>query len=233
MSYVPYRDARPARRRTLDRDAVVAAALRVLDEVGLDELTMRRLADRLGVKAASLYHHVRDKDELLVLVADAIAGEMEPPPPGAWRERLAALARSYRRTLASHRDGARVLAATAPLGARRLRQIDTVLGILLDAGVPPRDVARAAYHLNNFVVEFAADEARFGAAAGPHGPGRRKAFEEVRRHFRSLPPAEFPAVHALADELSEDDPDALFEFGLELWLRALDTLAPRGRGGRR
>src|SRR5579875_3593997 len=73
----------------LDREHVVRVALDLLDEVGLDELTMRRLADRLGVTAASLYWHVRDKDELLALLADAISAQMPEPslsPP--WREEL-------------------------------------------------------------------------------------------------------------------------------------------------
>ena len=75
MRIVPYRRAEHRRkRRTLDQQQVVKTALGLLDEVGLDELTMRRLADRLGVKAASLYRHVRDKDELLILLGDEISG---------------------------------------------------------------------------------------------------------------------------------------------------------------
>src|SRR5262245_34029368 len=69
MSLVPFRTSDPRRkRRTLDQAQVVRAALALLDEVGLDELTMRRLAERLGVKAAALYRHVRGKDELLALL---------------------------------------------------------------------------------------------------------------------------------------------------------------------
>jgi AcrR family transcriptional regulator len=76
---------------------VVRAALLLLDEVGLDDLTMRRLAERLGVKAASLYRHVRDKQELLVLLADEIcAGVPTALPEGPWREQFATLMRSYR-----------------------------------------------------------------------------------------------------------------------------------------
>src|SRR5437764_10081553 len=60
----------------IDLDQIVKAALQLLDEVGLDGLTMRRLAERLGIRAASLYRHVRDKDELLVLLADEISGEI-------------------------------------------------------------------------------------------------------------------------------------------------------------
>jgi TetR/AcrR family tetracycline transcriptional repressor len=223
VGFVPYQDTR-RRRRALDRPQVVRAALALLDEIGLDELTMRRLAERLGVKAASLYRHVSGKDELLVLLADEISGEIPAVPPGGrWRAQLAQMARNYRRGLLAHRDGARLLASTAPFGPRRLRLIDATLRILRSAGLSGRDAARAAYHLNGFVTEFAADEGRYGAAADQAG-SRRRMFEEVRRHFRGLPPGEYPAVVELADHLAEDDPDGLFEFGLEAWLRAIESL---------
>lgn len=223
MSFVPYRDTHRQRRRPLDRAQVVRAALVLLDEIGLDELTMRRLAERLGVKAASLYRHVRNKDELLVLLADEISGEIPTVAPGGrWRAHLAEMARNYRRGLLSHRDAARLLASTAPIGPRRLRHIETTLRALRAAGLSGRDAARAAYHFNNFVTEFAADEGRYAAAASATG-SRRKMFEAVRKHFRELPADEYPVIVELADHLAEDDADGLFEFGLEAWLRAIES----------
>jgi TetR/AcrR family tetracycline transcriptional repressor len=226
VSLVPYADARPRPRRRLDQPRVVRAALDLLDQVGLDGLTMRQLADRLGVQPASLYRHVHDKQELLVLLADAVSAEIplasvEPP----WQERLGDAARAYRRGLRVRRDAARLLASTAPAGPHRLRHIEALLSLLLSAGLAPPDAARAAYHFNNFVTEFAADEVRFAAAADALGLSRAQLFEEARRRFRSLPPAEFPNVARLADDLAEDDPDALFEFGLQVWLRGLERLA--------
>lgn len=229
MSIVPYRKSeRRPRRKPLDQAQVVRAALALLDEVGLDELTMRRLAERLGVKAASLYRHVRNKDELLVLLGDEISGEIPfPNPAGGWREQLVEAAWNVRRGLLAHRDGARVLASTAPFGPRRLRHIDTLLGILRAGGLSDRDAARAAYHANNFVTEFAADEARFAAFAREPGASRRTLLADVRRTFRSLPRAEYPNIVDLADHLAYDDMDALFEFGIELLLRGLLAFAKR------
>ena len=90
MSRVPFYKGRAReKRRTLDQARVVRAALALLDEAGLDELTMRRLADRLGVKAASLYRHVRNKDELLALLGDEISAEIPlPPASGGWQQQL-------------------------------------------------------------------------------------------------------------------------------------------------
>jgi TetR/AcrR family tetracycline transcriptional repressor len=213
---------------------VVRAALALLDEVGLDELTMRRLAERLGVKAASLYRHVRDKDELLALLGDEISAEIPlVEPRGTWKEQLALAARNVRKGLLAHRDAARVLAATAPVGPRRLRHIDAVLRILRSAGLSRRDAARAAYHLNNFITEFAADEARWEAAARAMGISRKKMFSEARRQFAALPRAEYPTLVDMADDLAEDDVEGLLRFGMDAWMAALERLARRGRRGGR
>jgi TetR/AcrR family tetracycline transcriptional repressor len=229
MPIVPYEMTGFRRkRRPLDQTDVVRAALELLDEVGLDGLTMRRLAGRLGVKAASLYRHVRDKDELLVLLADVISGEIPViRSVGTWRDQLTEMAWNVRRGLLAHRDAARLLAITAPFGPRRLRHIESVLRILRTAGLSRRDAAQAAYHCNNFVTEFVADESRLEAFAAAPGLSRRKLFAQARKHFKSLPPDEYPTIVELADDLSHDDSDGLFEFGLKMWLRAIEGLARR------
>jgi AcrR family transcriptional regulator len=152
-------DASQGNRAPLDRETLVREALALLDEVGLDDLSMRRLADRLGVTAASLYWYVRNKDELLALLADAISGEMPFPDPALpWREALEAGARNLRRVARCHRDAARVLAATIPTGRHRLRVIDTLLGVLRHAGFPPADVVDLSYLFNAYVVGFMLDQ---------------------------------------------------------------------------
>ena len=230
MSIIPYPHLeKPAKRPPLDQTQIVRAGLALLDEVGLDKLTMRRLAERLGVKAASLYRHVRNKNELLVLLGDEISGDIPiVSPSGTWRKQLTAMAWNVRRGLLAHRDGARLLAATPPVGPRRLRHIEAVLRTLRSAGLSRRDAARAAYHCNNFVTEFVADEARFAAFAAAPGSSRRKMFAQARAQFKSLPREEYPTVVELADYLTEDDPDRLFQFGLELLLRGLKALSRPG-----
>ena len=129
-------------RPRLTRDQVVRHALEVLDAEGFDRLTMRRLAERLGIRAASLYNHVRDNSELLALVADAICERIsELDPAKSWRDRLETMALEFRRVLKAHRDGARVLAATPPLGPNRLRLVDQVLHALTTAGFSTAETA--------------------------------------------------------------------------------------------
>jgi AcrR family transcriptional regulator len=230
MRIVPYKHAERARkRRPLDQLQIVRAALALLDDVGLDEVTMRRLADRLGVKAASLYRHVRDKDELLILLGDEISGEIPlPHAAGDWKAQITEIAWNVRRGLLGHRDAARLLAITPPFGPRRLRHIEAMLRILRSAGFLRQDAARAAYHANNFVTEFIADEARFAAFAAVPGSSRRKVFAQARKAFRTLPRDEYPTLVELADDLTADDQDGLFQFGIDLLLRGLEGLAKRG-----
>src|SRR5262245_5157379 len=98
MKMVPFRKTERRKQRTLDQGRVVQAALALLDEIGLDELTMRRLADRLGVKAASLYRHVRNKEELLALLGDEISSEIPlPGNSGTWQKQLSEAAWNVRR----------------------------------------------------------------------------------------------------------------------------------------
>jgi len=229
MSIVPFRKIeRRKKRRPLDQEQVVRAAITLLDEVGLDDLTMRRLAERLGVKAAALYRHVRNKEELLSLLGDEISGEIPlPAPTGKWQDRLTEMAWNVRRGLLAHRDAARVLAATPPSGPRRLRHIEAVLGVLRESGLRDRDVAAAGYHLNNFVNEFAADEARFAAFAKLPGSSRRKILADTRKQFKSLPAHEYPTIVALADHLTADAQDELFQFGIDMCLRGIRELARR------
>jgi len=227
MSIVPYREIRRRpKRRPLDQPQVVRAALALLDDVGLDGLTMRRLSERLGIKAASLYRHVRNKDELLQLLADEISAEIPVvASTGAWQHQVLEMARNVRKGLLAHRNAAQLLAATLPFGPRRLRHIESLLRILRSAGLSGRDAARAAYHFNNLVTEFVADEARFASLAGTAASSRRRMYLQARKYFKSLPADDYPVIVELADYLAEDDQDALFEFGVEVWLRGLATLS--------
>ena len=119
---------RPARRTALTVEAIVAAAIEVLDEGGVVGLSMRRVADQLGTGAASLYAHVSGKDELLELVFDELVGQvpLPEPDPKIWREQVRQMLRDLRAVLISHRDAA--LAGLGPdpddsEGAGRRREL--------------------------------------------------------------------------------------------------------------
>jgi AcrR family transcriptional regulator len=135
----------------LNRDAVVEAALVMLDEVGVDGLSMRALADRLGVKAASLYWHLRDKEQLLELVAEAVLDRVRVPiSPAAWRPQLAAACDELAQSLREHRAAGTVVLTylTVVQRSRLTRDMARIL-----AGEGLQEAESAAFAL---VVEAAA-----------------------------------------------------------------------------
>src|SRR5215469_1313695 len=130
------------------RGRLVTAALDLLDEAGLEGLTMRTLAERLGMRAASLYWHIRDKDQLLGLLAEAIVAEVpEPAADLPWRAQLEAFAAGYRRVLQSHRDAARVVIMAQPTAPRLYERL---VRPLLEA--PLGALARGRLELNGGVA---------------------------------------------------------------------------------
>jgi TetR/AcrR family tetracycline transcriptional repressor len=205
----------------LDQEQIVLAALDLLDEVGLDGLSMRRLAERLGIKAASLYWHVRNKEHLLQLLADAICAPVrEPDPTLSWRKRLEALGQEYRRVLRGHRDAGRVLASSGPpTGPHRLRLVEMVLAALLDAGFTHGDAAHAAFVLNDYVTLFLVEEAAYARAVEKQASDSG----ELSNWREALRSGEFPSIAALADHLVEIQTDERFLFGLEVLLNGLET----------
>jgi len=223
---------KPQPEPALDQQQIVQAALSLLDEAGFDGLTMRGLAQKLGIKAASLYWHVSNKQELLSLLADEICAPMRAPDRKLpWRQQLEELANECRRVLLAHRDAARVLARSGgPGGPHRLRLTEIVLRTLLDAGFGHKDAAYAGFLLNDYVTMFVLeetqntpDEAVDGAEAAAAG---------AQHWLAALPATEYPSVVALADYLLQPDADERFQFGIEILRSGLETrLARQGGAG--
>src|SRR5581483_9066844 len=120
--YLPERGRRRGR-PPITREAIVETALQLLDRDGLDQLSMRRVADALNTGPASLYWHVGNKDGLLDLVFDQIIGEMDVPPPQGdrWKEQLKQIALSQRATILRHRDLVAISMGRIPMGPHALR----------------------------------------------------------------------------------------------------------------
>src|SRR5437879_360100 len=135
--------ARAEPRIPLTRDAIVEAALHVLDRDGLDGLSMRRVAEELGAGAASLYWHVRNKGELLQLLMERLADEVElpHPDPSRWQEQLKDLGRQMRAGAHRHRDGARITLGRVPSGPTIARFTEWLFELLTPVGIPDRVIA--------------------------------------------------------------------------------------------
>lgn len=154
-----------ARPRLIDREAVLDAALVVADGEGLDGLTMRAVAERLGVTTMALYRHVSCKAELLDGVVERLLREL--PTPGSdlpWDEQLRLMAADLR-TMAKRHSGAFPLLLQRPARTSAAREVrDRVRGVLLSAGVPKDLVPRIERLLSTAILGFASSEAlgRFG-----------------------------------------------------------------------
>src|SRR5438093_11382630 len=96
-------EAARSHRQPLTRQRIVRAALRVMDQEGLEAVTMRRIGRELGVEAMSLYNHVRDKEDILDSICEEVVAEFNPSPIDDWREALREGAREYRQLLLTHR----------------------------------------------------------------------------------------------------------------------------------
>jgi TetR/AcrR family tetracycline transcriptional repressor len=150
---------REDKRAGLTRQTIIQTALGLLDQVGLEGLTVRRLAAELGVQSPALYWHLRDKQELLDAMADAItvAAGMGPPRQGeSWQHWLTRRARAYRRSLLAHRDGARIV-ANARVSPTTLGRFDEELTAMVGRGFTPalalRTIMAIAHYVNGFVLQ--------------------------------------------------------------------------------
>ncbi len=208
----------------LTQDALVQAALVVLERDGLDALSMRRVAAELGLQAASLYWHVRNKEELLELLADAaLAGIDLSASAGGWRDQAWVLAHRYRVLLKSRRDVPRLIAGRFVVGRHASTMMEHVLGVFRQAGFSPGGAAAAMYLLSvTYVQGFVLQEMNPMRAVEALGGTPAEAMEAVSAELAGLPPESFPHLAEASSYLTAMDLDERFDWGLECLLDGLE-----------
>jgi TetR/AcrR family tetracycline transcriptional repressor len=224
------------RREPISKEAIVTAAVRLLDREGLANLSMRRLAEELGTGAASLYWHVGSKDGLLDLVMDEVIGEgkVPDPDPGHWQEQLKQIARDQRAASLRHPWIVRVSIGRIPMGPNALRYTDRVLGILRAGGLPPR-LAVQGYLLliatvNGFTIDETGVDDSADSGQGPLLRGSQElqdVADMARDYIAALPAEAFPNMTALADEFALSDPVERFELLIDIFVDGLSRRAAR------
>lgn len=147
---------------TLDRDRIVSEAVALLDDEGLDGVTTRKLAARLGVQSPTLYWHVPNKAALVTAIADAIladlVGRLSPRAPDeSWEDWLTTLARGLRLALLAHPDGARVT-SIAQLSAAMSAVSELAMSTLVAAGIPLRRARIIVLAVERFTVGYVLEE---------------------------------------------------------------------------
>ena len=138
----------------LSRDRICSEALELVDEEGLEALSMRRLGARLGVEAMSLYRHVRDKEELLTALQAAVIGRIAPArgAPRPWRQELGGQARALRKALLKHPNVAQLLARMPIQAPEAAVTVERARTSLAEAGLGPRDSMNAIYVVGMFTI---------------------------------------------------------------------------------
>jgi AcrR family transcriptional regulator len=214
-----------APRPRLSRERVLRAALSVADSGGLGSLTIRTLAQELGVKPMSVYYHVAGKDEILAALVDIVFGEIRLPVPGRnWRSEMRERAHSAREVLARHRWAIGLLESRSDPGPANLRHHDTVIATLRAAGFSAELTAHAYALIDSYVYGFALQEATL-AFSGPDSVGN--VAEPI---MKKMTEGEYPHLVEMARSYylqpGYDFADE-FRFGLELVLDGLETSLAR------
>jgi AcrR family transcriptional regulator len=206
------------------REEILDAAVAIADESGLNAVSMRAVAARVGVTPMALYPHIGSKDALL----DGMIGWLLTPLPQDaawasapdWRERLRILANAARSMTQRHPWAAVLLFSRPGITAAAVRTIDGIYAALLQAGVPPREVPRLERMVSTFIIGFAASEAGGRFSPGTLAPRARRG---------QLPDGALPAHAELAPWLDGPaDWDAEFEADLEDLQRLIEAVAALG-----
>lgn len=215
--------------RPLSRHVVLRAAVALADEDGIESLSMRKLGQRLGVEAMSLYNHVRNKDDLLAGMVDFVVSEFGlPAEHPEWRDSIRPIAEATRTTLLRHPWAAVLVQSRMTPSEVRLARADAVIGTLREAGFSIELAYKAQLAIESFVYGFVLQEVNW-----PFEPEEQS---EVAANLKGWAPAqEYPYLAEMLDSIMttrRHEQGGLetgayrsdFEFGLELLLDGLEVI---------
>ena len=206
-------------RHPLNKERVLRAAIALADKRGIEALSMRKLAEELGVEAMSLYHYVSNKDELLDGITDIVASEIEAPPArGDWKSAVRTSAISFHDALARHPWACSLMMSS--VGPARLRYMESLLRRLREAGFSPQLTHHAYHALDSHIIGFTLWAAGYTTAM-------RADPSAVESFLEQVPADQYPYFLEHADQhMKPTKRDAVseFEFGLDLILDALEKI---------
>jgi AcrR family transcriptional regulator len=210
-------------RPPVDLSRIVAAALEIVDEVGVPTFTMRMLADRLNSGTATLYRHFASKDEIMAYVLDLVLGEVEIEPADAanrtWQEAATAASDRLYQVLREHPNVLALFGSQIPVGPSALANQERVIALLLANGFEPELAARTFHAIAHYVVGFAIQQ---------HSPtAESRDADDSAALYSSLDPATYPALVKAAPFVHGCSVDEEFHFGLSMLLAGIDELHGR------
>ena len=225
---MPKKAGRARTRTPLNQEKVLRCAVRMADEAGLEALSMRTLAAKLGVEAMSLYNHVSGKDELLNGIVDLVVAEIEVPAGGPdWRASMRRRANSAHEVLLRHPWAAALIESRASQSSTRLRYAEAVLGVLRGAGFSIELAYYAFLTLDSYVYGFTLQEVSWPYPAD-------QVATVIEQLQPQVPPSEYPHINEIMGVVAQRRAgssrryEAEFAFGLDLILEGLEKLREPG-----
>lgn len=216
-------DPEPVHTDRLSTKRVIGAALRLVDDEGLDALTMRRLGKNLGCQAMSLYRYAGNRTALLNGVAELVLAELVIPASNShngWQGQLRHIAHSYRQVALNHPHAVPLLVTrplSTPLGLRpfgTLRPLEQILQLLTDAGFP----ATVALHIYRIYFSYLQGHILTELQEAVTDVNQH---DQLLRRLQLLPLKEFPMLGSLADDLSCYDGAAELDQALDIFFAGL------------
>jgi TetR/AcrR family tetracycline transcriptional repressor len=219
-----------ADRARLTKRAVVDQALRLADSVGLEALTIRKLATELGVTPMALYWHFRSKDELLTGLVERVWSEidLEVDRSAPWPDQMRTLFESLLAVLRAHPAAPKLLLEFDKQTEASLRPTELTLEILRSAGFDPEHAAGIArYALWNGIMLVMSEAGSEWLSLEERAQGQRK--KQIT--FATLPPATYPQLVECAVAMtSSDDPEFHYQLGVDLFIAGLEAIAAKQTG---
>lgn len=195
-------------RETLNKDRIVRAAVKLMNQQGLEKLSMRKLGSELGVEAMSLYNHVRNKSDLLDGVHEHLLGSLELPEEGndTWQESVRIIARRFRDLLKNHPGALRLFSSRSAKAPGSLRVLDRCVGVFLSAGVPPQ----SAIYLFQIIYTYVLGHAQYY-----FGPRTEDSYSDPSSYLELANLSQLPPMANL-------DPEREFSTALEILIKGLE-----------
>jgi TetR/AcrR family tetracycline transcriptional repressor len=217
------RHGRGAGHEPITPDRIADAALRLIDAHGTEGLTVRALAQELGVGTMTLYWYVQNKDEVLDLIGDRVLAEVPAPSMELdWRDSVRQGAADVRAAFLRHARAVSIVIERGAIGPSSLRLLESTLAVLRAAGFGDRDAVDAYVTLSNFVTGSCSYETSPQGRAGRSDPGRTPG-ETMRQYVAALPPGSYPNVIATAQYMFTPDRDSRFAFGVECLIAGFEA----------
>jgi TetR/AcrR family tetracycline transcriptional repressor len=202
----------------ISRESILQGALRLVDERGVEALTMRRLGVELGVDPMAVYHYFPDKASLFDGIVERLYGEVEVPRmSGDWEADLRKIATAARSSMLRHRGALVLLATRPPATPEAFTLLEACAAVLLDAGLSERNASDGIDCLGRLLIGHL-------VAEGGISPGSEADDAVEERHAEAqaaLGPEPFPGLVAIGRASVEHDPQRLFTLGLEGLILAL------------